>query len=117
LVVVIPNDERDMGGGVGRHIDHLKAPSQKVDHIAIGNAPGLQRNSEPIGSGCDDLRLRPFAQQVWGPADVISVMVGLQDRPQAHPVSVQPLIHWLRYCWIHDDGVLASGPDPNHVVL
>ena len=117
LVVVVPKDERDMGGGVGRHIDHLKTSSQKVDRVAISDACGLKRNSEPICSGCDDLRLGPFAQQFWGPADVIGVMVGLQDRGQAHPVRVQPLTHWLRHCWIHDDGVLAPDPDPNHVVL
>jgi hypothetical protein len=117
LFVVVPKDERDMGGSMGRHIDHLKAPSQQLDYIAIGNALGLEGNSEPIGSGCDDLRLGPFAQQVWGPADVIGVMVGLQDRGQAHPMRVQPLTHWLRHCWIHDDGVLAPDPDPNHVVL
>jgi hypothetical protein len=48
---------------------------------------------------------------------VIGVMVGLKDCGQTYPVGLEPMIHWISHCWIHDDGVFAPNPDPNHVVL
>jgi hypothetical protein len=102
---------------VGRYIHHFNTPTQNVDRIAIGNAHCLKRDPEPIGSGCYDFCLRPFAQQFWGPTDVIGVMVGLKDCGQTYPVGLEPMIHWISHCWIHDDGVFAPNPDPNHVVM
>ena len=115
--VVVPQDKCDVGRGVGCDIHNLKPSPKQVDGVAIGNARCLKRNSEPICSGCNDLCLGPFEQKVWGATDVISVMVGLQDRGQAHPVILQPLRYRIRHGWIHDDGVPAPGPDPNHVVV
>ena len=102
---------------MGGHVEHLQRSPEHGHVVLIFNGDGLKRNSRPIRCSGNDGRLRPVVQQVWGAADVVGMVVGLQDHAQRQPPFHQPAADGGGDGGIHHSRLVSPHPDPDHVVL
>ena len=85
----------DVGAGMPRHGDHLHLLTQQLNAVAIAQPHGLQRNSQQVVAAGQHRRLGPAGQQSGGAADMVAVVVGVQDRHQLQPLLLEGSDHWL----------------------
>ena len=78
-----------------RHGNHLHPLTQQLKTVAIAHPLGLQRNSLQVVAAGQHRRLGPAGQQAGGAADVVAVVVGVQDRHQLQPLLLEGGDHWL----------------------
>ena len=106
----------DVGAGMPRHGDHLHPLTQQLKAVAIAHPLGLQRNSLQVVAAGQHRRLGPAGQQAGGAADVVAVVVGVQDRHQLQPLLLEGSDHWLCHRRI-DHHRLALALQQKYVVV
>ena len=91
-------------GGMARHGHHLHRSPQQLQLVAPLHRVGLQGDAGLIGAVGDHGRLGPTLQQPRCAADVVVVVMGLQDGAELQAPLLQPGDHRLGHGWVHHHG-------------
>ena len=104
-------------GGVCSHPQHLKTMSHQGDAIAIAHRDGLQGNTFAISSTGHHLGLGPSFQESGCSADVVGVVMGLQDGHKLQLPLIEPGRHRFIHRRVDHHRFISPDQDPDHVVL
>ena len=99
--------------GVARNLQHLHWAVEQQPLVSPAQPIGLKGNASQVGGRSPHLSARPAAEQLWGAADVVVMVMGLQHHSELQLLGLQGRHHRFSHRWIDNSG-LAAGAIHQH---
>ena len=106
-------EKGDVITGVARNLQHLHWAVEQQPLISPAQPICLKRNASTVGGRSPHLSARPTAEQLWGAADVVVMVMGLQHHSELQLLGLQGRHHRFSHRWINN-GRLAAGAIHQH---
>ena len=104
--------------GVAGDLQHLQRAVEQQPLITPAQPIGLKGDARTVGGRGPHLSTGPAAEQLWGAANVIAVVMGLQHHAELKLLGLQGRNHRFGHRWINNGcGGCGAIHQHKHIVV